>query len=241
MTPAPERIAPPPNNVEFGIGSTIGAPSPGTLLTVDDEGGLLEAWRGGELDAGNTLFERHYRAIYRFFRGRVSGELDDLVQSTFARIAASKDALDGDGTFRGYAYAVARNVLRERYRTQRGSHEVDFATHSVADLGVTPTGLLAKRQEQRLLLEALRTIPLDHQIALELHYWEGLSTRDLARVLDVPSGTAKTRLRSARKALEARLAELAASPELLASTLGDLERWSAGLREHMADDPHAGR
>ncbi len=208
---------------------------------VDGEADLLGAWRGGDLSAGNTLFERHYRAIYRFFHGRVSGELDDLVQTTFARCAASKDKLEGGGTFRGYAYAVARNVLREHYRAQRGALEVDFGSQSLTDLGATPTALIARRQEQRLLLEALRTIPLDHQIALELSYWEGLSSRDLARVLDVPLGTAKTRLRAARKALEARLTELATSPEQLASTLGDLERWSAALRDHLAEDPRAGR
>lgn len=208
---------------------------------MEDEADLLQAWRDGDLSAGNTLFERHYRAIYRFFRGRVEGELDDLVQSTFTRCAASKERLDGGGTFRGYAYAVARNVLREHYRARRGDREVDFGSQSVADLGATPTGLIARRQERRLLLEALRTIALDHQIALELFYWEGLSSRDLARVLDVPVGTAKTRLRAARKALEARITELAGSPEQIASTLGDLERWSSRLREHMADDPHAGR
>ncbi len=204
---------------------------------MDDDGALLEAWRSGDLPAGNALFERHYRAVHRFFRSRVDGELDDLVQATFVRCAASKDKLDGEGTFRGYAYAVARNVLREHYKAQhRGEREVDLGSTSLADLGTTPTGHLAKRAEQRLLLEALRTIPLDQQIAIELFYWEGLSTRDLARVLDVPVGTAKTRLRAARKALEARLASLAASPELLASTLGDLERWSAELREQIADE-----
>ncbi len=209
---------------------------------MDAESGLLDAWRDGDLSAGNTLFERHYKAVYRFFRGRVSGELDDLVQTTFARCAASRDKLDGSGTFRGYAYAVARNVLREHYKARsRGEREVDFGSSSVADLGVSAAGVLAKREEHRLLLEALRTIPLDHQIAIELYYWEELSSTDLARVLDVPTGTAKTRIRAARKALEARLAELSHSPELLASTLGDLDRWSSGVRDMLADDPNAGR
>ncbi|MBL4686234.1 MAG: RNA polymerase sigma factor [Nannocystaceae bacterium] len=196
------------------------------------EGSQLEAWRGGDLSAGNSLFETHYRAVYRFFRGRVSGEVDDLVQSTFARCAASKEKLTEDGTFRSYVFAVARNVLREHYRaTRREGLVVELGSMSVADLGVTPTGILAKRDEERLLLEALRTIPLDHQIAIELSYWEGLTAKELARVLDVPVGTAKTRLRTARKALEARLAQLAASPEMLESTLGDLQRWSSGLRD----------
>lgn len=207
-----------------------------------DDGALLEAWRAGDSAAGNELFDQHYRAIYRFFRSKVAGELDDLVQTTFTRCAASRERLEDGGSFGAYVHGVARNVLREHYRTHYGrDQKIDFGSASVADLGVSPTGVVAQQQEQRLLLEALRTIPLDHQIAIELAYWEGFKVKELAKVLDVPLGTAKTRLRTARKVLEARLAKLATSPAVLASTRDDLERWSNAVRDHLNDDPLAGR
>jgi RNA polymerase sigma-70 factor (ECF subfamily) len=44
-------------------------------------------------------------------------------------------------------------------------------------------------------------LPLDLQTALELHYWEELSTAELAEVLAIPQGTVKTRLFRAREQL----------------------------------------
>ena len=65
----------------------------------------------------------------------------------------------------------------------------------------TASAEAAQHEEQRLLLEALRRIPLDLQIAIELHYWEGMSGPDLAQVLDIPEGTVRSRLRRAREPL----------------------------------------
>lgn len=59
-----------------------------------------------------------------------------------------------------------------------------------------------------MIVDALRRIPVELQIALELHYWEGLSASEFADVLDIPLGTVKTRLRRAKQRLRAELVEL---------------------------------
>ena len=99
------------------------------------------------------------------------------------------------------------------------------------DLGPTPTTLLARAQETQLLLQALRKIPLESQIILELYYWENSTAKDIADVLEIPEGTARTRIRRAKQLLEAQLAALAATPALLQSTVSDLESWARHLRD----------
>src|SRR5690606_12989864 len=94
-----------------------------------------------------------------------------------------------------------------------------------------PPSHLDARHEQRLLLAALRHIPLDLQIALELHYWEGMAGPELAEVLGVPEGTVRSRLRRAKELLTERLGELADSPALLESTLSDLDGWARSLEQ----------
>ena len=89
---------------------------------------------------------------------------------------------------------------------------------------------MAARQEQRHLLHALRTIPLEQQILLELAYWEELTGPELGEVLGVPANTVRSRLSRARDALAAALARIAESPELLTSTLDDLDAWTARTR-----------
>ncbi|MEM7156074.1 MAG: sigma-70 family RNA polymerase sigma factor [Myxococcota bacterium] len=198
---------------------------------------LLAAWRHGDRAAGNLLVERYFVSVYRFFRNKVDGELDDLVQATFLRCSQAKEAIVERGNFRAYLFAVARNVLTDHYRSRHRGHEaLDLSRQSVAELGATPTAVLAQRQEQRLLLEALRSIPLDEQVLLELFYWERMRGRELGAVLGVPEGTVRTRLRSARQSLEAALHRLARSPAQLQSTLDGLERWSEQIRDYMAAD-----
>jgi RNA polymerase sigma factor (sigma-70 family) len=101
----------------------------------------------------------------------------------------------------------------------------------VADLGAGPGTIAAAKAEQKLLLQALRRIPVDFQIAVELYYWEGLSTRELAEVLDVPEGTVRSRLARAREHLAKQMHDLAQSPALAESTIGDFERWARSLKD----------
>ena len=198
---------------------------------------LLVQWREGDGAAGNALFDRHVGAIYRFFRTKVAGEMDDLVQATFEACLKAEDKFRPDAPFRGFLYGIARNVLRSHYRKQQRRNEVpDFSVESVADFEDSPSQVIAERREHRVLLEALRRIPLDLQIVIELHYWEQLAGSAIAAALDTPEGTIRTRLRRARQLLEQRVREIAESPEVLESTLDNLERWAASLREDVARD-----
>ena len=193
------------------------------------------AWREGDEAAGDALVRRHFAAIYRFFRNKASGDLDDLVQDTFMKCVRARDRIRDDASFKPYLFATARNVLRDNYAARsQGRDGFDPLVDSVLDLGMTPTQRIAQRQEHQLLLAALRSISFDDQVALELVYWERLTGKEVAAVFGVPEGTARTRLRSAKQSLEAKLRELARSPEVLASTMDDLEKWSTSIRESLA-------
>ena len=52
-----------------------------------------------------------------------------------------------------------------------------------------------------MLLHALQRISVDHQTVLELHYWEQLSTDEIAEVCEIATATVRTRLHRARHAL----------------------------------------
>lgn len=192
---------------------------------------LLEAWRKGDRKAGDELFVRHFDSVYRFFARKISGEVEDLVQKTFLACVEGQEVFRAQSSFRTYLFAIARNLLYRHWRSRSRSGEVDFSVKSLQDLGPTPSVAVKAHQEQRLLLEGLRRIPLDLQIALELHYWEGMSGPDIALVLDVPEGTVRSRLRRGREMLVEKLAEVAESAEQLRSTTCNLDRWAASLKD----------
>jgi RNA polymerase sigma-70 factor (ECF subfamily) len=72
---------------------------------------------------------------------------------------------------------------------------------------------------------------------LELHYWEGLTTLEIAEVLHTPPGTVRRRLQDARISLEQAMGQVAHSPALLESTLMRLDDWARECRQAMDSGP----
>ena len=209
---------------------------------------LLEAWCRGDRGAGSELFERHYPAIARFFHNKVNEAVqEDLIHETFLACLKSAARFRGKASFRAFLFGIAHHVLSEHLR-RLGRRQARLGTETDVDVdetpavsfGLSPIAIAVQHEEQRLLLEGLRRIPLIYQIALELHYWEELTATEIAEVLGVPLGTAKTRLRDGRAYLEAQLREIARSPEALRSTLDDLDRWARRVRAQMVPAPDPG-
>lgn len=191
---------------------------------------LLQAWADGDKQAGNRLFDRHFAAVYRFVRNKVGDAADDLVQQSFLACVESRERFDGRSTFRTWLLSVARHKLYDRFReNRRDAARFDPEASSVADGGMSPVSVLGRAAEHRLLLAALRRIPLTSQIALELHYFEKMTGPEIATVLGVPEPTVRSRLRRGLEQLRRKITELADRPELAASTLSDLDAWAEGL------------
>lgn len=193
---------------------------------------LLDAWAAGDRDAGGQLFRRHFRAVFRFFNNKITTGSEDLVQQTFLACVETHTRFRRDASFRAFLLGTARNVLYNEFRRRRRKDDpIDFTDHSAMDLAPSPSSIIADKVEQRMLLEALRRIPLDYQIALELHLWEGLTGPEMAEVLGLGEPGVRSRLRRAKEALGTCMKQLRGNASPLASTTGDLERWAASLRE----------
>jgi RNA polymerase sigma factor (sigma-70 family) len=193
---------------------------------------LLDGWAAGDERAGQALLERHYVGVFRFFRAKVNAEIEDLVQQTFVGLLESRGNWRGDSSFRSYLYGIARNVLRHHFRRRRRKEDrIDFGTHSVIDLGASPSAFMAEKGERRLLLEALRRLAVDDQIVIELYHWEGLSGPELAVVLELTEPAVRSRLHRAKTRLAAALHEIARSEGMLQSTLTGLDDWAVRVRE----------
>lgn len=189
---------------------------------------LLTRWRADDADAGSLLYQRHFAALYSFFRTKARAEdVGDLVQRTFLAVVESRDRLAENTDIRAYLYGVARKKLLHYWRGRRRDARLDFEASSLEDLDPRQSSLLAEKTSQRLLLEGLRSIPLDLQIVLELYFWESLTGPQLAAVLDIPEGTVRSRVRRGVEALRRELTRLGRSGEALRTTLDGLDQWAA--------------
>ena len=169
---------------------------------------LLDAWTAGDRCAGSTLVGRHFDALYRFFENKARGHEDDLIQQTLMASVVAKDGFRRETSFRAFLFGLARNHLLTHYRRWYRRGEVEFETTSIRDLAASPSSLVARREAASLLDCALQSIPADQQIALELAYWQGLTAREIAFVLEVPENTVYSRLSRAKAHLREALARL---------------------------------
>jgi len=194
-----------------------------------DDADLLDAWKQGDREAATKLFNRYFSAVARFFANKLSSDSDDLVQKTFEALVNGRDRIQSSRSFRSYLFGIAHNILRAHLRTL-AREQIDWTTTTLHDLGLTAELLVVEREEERLLLQGLRRIPIESQTLLELYYWENLSVGELAQALETRPGTIKSRLHRARKQLKAALARLARSRALLDSTITRLDDWARHLR-----------
>lgn len=201
------------------------------VTEADEDFALLQAWRDGDAASGAALVRRFTPSLHRFFASKASDAVEDLVQASFLACVESRDRFRHGSSFRTYVLAIARRMLFKHYRKQfRHARATALEGVCADEMAPSPSLGVGLRQEVRILLGALRRIPIDQQIAIELFYWEGLAVPEVAEVLDVPPGTIKSRLSRAREALKAEILAGVGPQALMRSTAEELDRWAHELR-----------
>lgn len=169
---------------------------------VDDERALFRAWLDGDVKSGDRLIRRHMPTVHRFFRTKIPSEADDLAQKTFMVCFEHRERLHDASTPRAFLMGIARKVLLSFFRDLgRAPSNVPLTDSSILQIRTSASGVLARQEGQSQVVQALQSLPLDHQIALELRYWEDLSQNEIAEVLETTTGTVKSRLHRARERL----------------------------------------
>lgn len=195
---------------------------------------LIEGDKAAWAVAVTGLFGR----VRMFFVNKVSdaNEANDLTQKTFVRVEQVRGGYEGRGSPRSFVLGIARLILLEYLREKQRGAQVPLEDVSVAALDPRPSSVLVARVEQRLVLEALRQLTLEHQIVLELYYWEDMSDPEIAEMLQSNENTIRGRRTRAREKMRELLQQLERAGQP-GSTSMDLERWARDVRQHVAVQP----
>ncbi|MBK6921570.1 MAG: sigma-70 family RNA polymerase sigma factor [Deltaproteobacteria bacterium] len=185
------------------------------MAQASDDAELLVRWRAGDSTAADELFARHMAAVARVFRFKADEALDDLIQDTFLVCLERRDVVVAGAGLRPFLLGVAYNLLRRHFERRMGPRgRVDPMTTSLGQLdGHSPASVLSLARAQADVIEALRELPLEQQVALELFYWEDLSAPEIAGILGIPEGTVRSRLRIARDRLREALGARGVAPD----------------------------
>ncbi len=203
----------------------------------DEDLQLLNRWRTGDQTAGQRLCARYEGIVHRFFRSKAYEASSDLTQATMEALVKSSDRYCADGSFRSYALGIARNIFRHHLRScSRSRLDFNLDQLSCEDLGIGPLDHLLDDEDTRHLARCLQRIPVHHQIVIELHYWEGLSSIEIGEVLGVPPSTIRDRRRNAVIVLRKQLEGSPIGGSCLEATLVGLRTWAEAIKADVLGD-----
>lgn len=159
--------------------------------------------RQGEERSFRELYRRHTPRLLGFIHrllGRSGAEAEDVAQETWIRACENLQRFRWDSSFSTWLLGIGLNLVRERQRrnARRTLEPLDETMHAAAT-----TGASAERID---LARAIELLPDGYRMALVLHDVQGMKHAEIAEHLGISSGTSKSQLFNARRAMRAMLA-----------------------------------
>jgi RNA polymerase sigma-70 factor, ECF subfamily len=145
--------------------------------------------------------------VYRLSMAILGDEADarDAAQETFITAWRQIRAVRDPAKFDAWLQRVAVNAARMTHRARRRRVVREIPQSRLGTHGGEGQPTEGAAADARVLDAALRTLDIDQRSILVLHHLEGWSVAEIAALLDIPVGTVKSRLHTARTALQGAL------------------------------------
>ena len=138
------------------------------------------------------LVQQHDNTVYRLAYAQMRSRHDaaDIFQEVFLRVAQHRPVFDSDEHAKAWLLRVTLNCLKSHWRAAWRQHDVPLDER-----------IPFPAPEERTLDDALRQLTPKYRVTVHLHYYEGYSTEEIARMTAEKPSTIRTRLTRARAKL----------------------------------------
>jgi RNA polymerase sigma-70 factor (ECF subfamily) len=200
-----------------------------TIMDSPTDEELVRRAKAGDLDAFESLTNRHERRVYSLALRMLRQEQDaeDVTQQTFLSALENLAGFRGDSSFSTWLLRIASHASLKVIRKRKGLPTVPLeaptdgpeGVHTVphpdfiADWRLSPEKLVARNEMRRLLDEALAALDEKHRLVFLLRDMEGLSVKETAEALGLSEANTKVRLLRARLQLREQLTRAFGDPE----------------------------
>ena len=186
---------------------------------------LVERAQRGDKRAFELLVEKYQRKLGRLLARfiRDPAEVEDVTQEAFIKAYRALPAFRGDSAFYTWLYRIgintAKNYLMALGRRAPTSTEVEAEDAEGYEEGEqlrdinTPESMLLSKEIAQTVNATIEQLPEELRTAIQLREIEGMSYEDIARIMDCPIGTVRSRIFRAREAIAERLRPLLDSPK----------------------------
>jgi len=165
---------------------------------------LIRDVLAGRVERFEVLVRRYQRlvATAALRMGTPRDEVEDVTSEVFYKVYKSLGRYRPEHALSTWLYRIAINAALDRKRSTRHESRMEELSPSLADGRPSLESQATDLERSRLLQEALERIPGHYRSPLVLAHLEGMPLEEIARVLDLPEGTVKSRLFRARAMLK---------------------------------------
>jgi len=165
--------------------------------TLTDEALMQLAGKGNE-QAFSTLYQRYAGRLYTFIRnmlGQDGEKAKDMLQDIFLVLIESPEKFDPTRKFSSWIYAVAANRCRNELRNRNNREHIlkQLAPDAEPQVFMKYAGQDMQRFREQLQA-CMETLGEDAKLLFLLRFQQELPVKDIARIMDLPEGTVKSRL-----------------------------------------------
>jgi RNA polymerase sigma-70 factor (ECF subfamily) len=175
-------------------------------LDVQSDEQLMSLLSEGEEQALGTLIERYQNDVFRFclhYLKEVESSRE-MTQETFLRVFSARDRFDTERKFKPWMLCIARNLCFNEIKRKKTvwMESLEEYASSAREQGgelsqsaaENPDELAMEEERRQGLLEVLKTLPDDAREMVKLRYFEKLSAREIAEIMESTEGAVRTRL-----------------------------------------------
>ncbi len=173
---------------------------------------LIRNCQKGDAAAFEEITGKYYRRIFMVILGMVHHREDalDVAQETFYRAFKNIKRFEGGSSFYTWLYRIAVNLAIDFQRRQKRGpadqkENMDEVIVETETLGTDPYRELRDRELGERLLSAIDELTPDHKAVILMRAVEGLSYKEIGRIMNCSEGTVMSRLHYARKKLSEKL------------------------------------
>ncbi|GAA4253723.1 RNA polymerase sigma factor [Dactylosporangium darangshiense] len=201
---------------DAGEADLVVVTQPGTEQGQDADADLIEQAKEAP-ERFTAVFDRHYRQIYAYAARRLGPDLaEDVASETFLIAFDRRHAYDGArADARSWLYGIASNLIARHARAEMRRYKALAKAVGATEAGDHADAVVGRLDAMAVrgrLADALRRLPEPVRAVLLLVAWAGLNQQEVAAALDIPAGTARSRLHRARQEMRQALgAEIGAS------------------------------
>jgi len=183
-------------------------------LVEQSDADLVRQTLGGNSSAYNGLVQRYQRQVYNLAYRMLGNAEDagDLVQDTFLRAYGALASFRQDASFLTWLYKIASNLCIDQLRSRKAKStlslevELEEGREPAADLRSSgPEEAAVRGSVAEVVQRAILNLPEKYRAVVVMRHLHDMSVDEIARVLELPTGTVKTHLFRAREMLRGRL------------------------------------